>query len=103
MLTIFYYLRLIDYDKLVKGHAVKATVFSGSKAETITVKSLGKATVKMRNGTKRDAYHIIFNFTTGGKKKSSDDMNTWISSDAAHIPLMLVGQLPVGQVKCYLV
>lgn len=103
MLTIFYYLRLIDYDRLQKGHAVRSTVFSGSKSETITVKSLGKATIKMRDGTKREAYHIRFNFTTGGKRKSSDDMDTWISTDSSHIPLMLVGSLPIGQVRCYLV
>ncbi len=103
MLTIFYYLRLIDYDRLQKGHVVKSTVFSGSKSETITVRSLGKTTVKMRNGTKREAFHIRFNFTTGGKKKSSADMDTWISTDSAHIPLMLTGSLPVGQVRCHLV
>ncbi len=102
MLSIFYYLRLINYDNLDNGRMIKATVFSGSKAETISVKSLGKTSVKMRNGTTREAYHIRFNFTTGGKKKSSTDMDTWISTDSKHIPLMLVGQLPVGQVKCYL-
>lgn len=102
MLTIFYYLRLIDYGRLSKGQILKATVFSGSKSETVTVKCLGKTVLKMRKGGNREAYHIRFNFTTGGKKKSSADMDTWISCDASHIPLMLIGQLPVGQVKCYL-
>ncbi len=102
MLTIFYYLRLIDYSKLTKGQMLKTTVFSGSKSETVTVRCLGKTTLKMRKGGTREAYHIRFNFTTGGKKKSSADMDTWISTDSSHIPLMLVGQLPVGQVKCYL-
>lgn len=102
MLTIFYYLRLIDYDALAKGAAVKAYIFSGSKRETITVKNLGKTTIKMRNGTKREAYHIQFRFTSKGGKKSSPDMNTWISTDSRHIPLMLTGSLPIGQVRCYL-
>lgn len=103
MLSIFYYLRLIDYSKLDKGQRIRTNVFSGSKSEIITVRSLGKEMVKMRNGSKREAYHIRFNFTTGGKKKSSADMDTWISTDSAHIPLMLTGSLPVGQVRCYLV
>ncbi len=102
MLSVFYYLRLINYDNLQKGHAVKATVFSGSKAETITIKSRGKEIIKLRDKSKREAYHIQFNFTTGGKKKSSDDIDTWISTDSRHIPLYLVGQLPVGQVRVYL-
>lgn len=102
MLTIFYYLRLIDYAALPKGAAVKASIFSGSRTEIITVKNLGKTTIKMRNGSKREAYHIQFKFTTGGGKKSSPDMNTWISTDSRHIPLMLTGSLPIGQVRCYL-
>lgn len=101
MLSVFYYLRLINYDNLQKGHAINATVFSGSKAETITIKSLGKEMIKLRDKTKREAYHIQFNFTTGGQKKSSDDIDTWISTDSQHIPLYLVGQLPVGQVRVY--
>ncbi len=101
MLSVFYYLRNINYDDLNAGKAIKATVFSGSKAETITIKSLGKEQIQLRDKTKREAYHILFNFTTEGKKKSSDDINAWISADSVHIPLYLVGKLPVGQVRVY--
>lgn len=101
MLSVFYYLRLIDYSALNRGKVIKATVFSGSKAETITIRSLGKEEIKLRDKTVRDAYHIRFNFTTEGKKKSSDDIDTWISADSRHIPLYLVGRLPVGQVRVY--
>lgn len=101
MLSVFYYLRLINYDDLQKGNVIKATVFSGSKAETITIKCLGKESIKLRDKSVREAYHIQFNFTTGGKKKSSDDIDSWISTDSQHIPLYLVGKLPVGQVRVY--
>lgn len=101
MLSVFYYLRLIDYDKLMSGKEIKATIFSGSKAETITIRSLGKESIKLRNKSTREAYHIQFTFTTDGKKKSSDDIDTWISADNKHIPLYMVGKLPVGQVRVY--
>lgn len=101
MLSIFYYLRQIDYSALEKGEKVKATIFSGSKAETITIRSLGKEKIKLRNKTEREAYHIKFNFTSEGKKKSSEDIDTWISTDSSHIPLYLTGSLPVGQVRVY--
>ncbi|MDE6444131.1 MAG: DUF3108 domain-containing protein [Muribaculaceae bacterium] len=101
MLSVFYFLRTIDYSRLSEGQVVKATVFSGSKAETLTIRSVGKETVKLRDKSKREAYHIKFKFTTAGKSKSSDDIDTWISTDPSHIPLMVVGSLPVGQVKCY--
>lgn len=101
MLSIFYYLRELDYSNLSKGKVYKATVFSGSKAETISIHLLGKEKIKLRNKSEREAYHIRFNFTTEGKKKSSDDMDTWISTDSSHIPLYLTGSLPVGQVRAY--
>ncbi len=101
MLSVFYYLRDINYDDLNRGKAIRATVFSGSKAENITIRSLGKEKIRLRNKTEQEAYHIQFNFTSGGKKKSSDDIDAWISSDSRHIPLYLVGQLPVGQVRVY--
>ena len=101
MLSVFYYLRGIDYESLSKGKKSQATIFSGSKSEIITIRCLGKEKIKLRNKTEREAYHIKFNFTTGGKAKSSDDIDTWISTDSSHIPLYLVGSLPVGQVRAY--
>lgn len=103
MLSVFYYLRVIDYSKLQKGGEVKATLFSGNKVETISIRCVGVEEIKLRDKSKREAYHIKFKFTTAGKKKSSDDMDTWISTDSSHIPLLVVGSLPVGQVKCYYV
>ena len=101
MLSIFYYLRSLDFDKMKKGHIYKMNIFSGSKVELMTVKNVGLETIKLRNKTKREAYHLRFNFTTKGKKKSSDDMDVWISNDSRHIPLQLQGSLPIGMVKCY--
>lgn len=99
MLSVFYYLRHLDYAKLQANHVYKATIFSGSKAETIKIRSLGKERIKLKNKTERDAYHIKFNFTQEGGRKSSDDIDTWISTDDAHIPLYLVGKLPIGEVR----
>lgn len=103
MLSVFYYLRTIDYSKLLSGEVVKSTMFSGNKVEQLTVRCVGKEEVKLRDKTKREAYHIKFKFTQEGKKKSSDDIDAWISTDQSHIPLLVVGSLPLGQVKCYYV
>lgn len=101
MLSVFYYLRKLDYSQLNKNKIYTATVFSGSKKEKVRIKSLGLEKIKLKDNTKHEAYHIRFNFTQEGGKKSSDDMDTWISTDSAHIPLYLVGKLPVGEVRAY--
>lgn len=101
MLSVFYYLRDIDYSVLNKGQVISGTVFSGSKVETIVIRCVGMEEIRLKDKSKREAYHIKFKFTTEGKKKSSDDIDTWISTDPSHIPLLVVGSLPVGQIKCY--
>lgn len=103
MLSVFYYLRTIDYAKLLNGGVVKSTMFSGKKVEQLNVRCVGKEEIKMRDKTKRQAYHIKFKFTQEGQKKSSDDIDAWISTDSSHIPLLVTGSLPLGQVKCYYV
>jgi hypothetical protein len=101
MLSIFYYLRTVDYSSIKKGYSIKKIIFSGSKSETITIRNMGEETIKLRNKSSVKAWHIRFKFTSEGGKKSSDDMDTWISVDSPHIPLQLEGNLAVGKVKCY--
>lgn len=102
MLSVFYYLRKLNYTKLSQNQVYKATVFSGSKKETITIRSLGKTTIKLRNGSEREAYHIQFKFTSDGGKKSSDDIDAYISTDSQHVPLYIVGKIAIGEVRAYL-
>lgn len=102
MLSIFYYLRKLDYSRLNKNKIYTATVFSGNKKETVKIHSLGIEKIKLRDKSEREAYHIRFSFTSDGGKKSSDNMDTWISTDPSHVPIYLVGKLPVGEVRAYL-
>ena len=101
MLSVFYYLRSLDYGSFTKGKTLQATIFSGKQKETIRIKYLGKEKVKLKNKNERESYHIEFNFTSSGGKKSSDDMNVWISTDSKHIPLYLTAKLPIGEVRAY--
>ena len=103
MLSVFYFLRTIDYASLAQKKSISTNIFSGSKVESLTIRYVGKERLKMRGGKTRDAIKITFSFTTGGKKKSSDSIEAWLSDDASHIPLQLIGKLPVGSVRVYLI
>lgn len=102
MLSVFYYLRQLDFAVLSRDKIYTATIFSGKQKETIKIRVLGREKVKMKDKSEREGYHIRFNFTRDGGKKSSDDMDVWISTDSSHTPLYLVGKLPVGEVRAYL-
>lgn len=103
MLSVYFFLRDIDYSALKPGETIKATIFSGSKEENLDVWCKGIETIQLRDKTEHEAWHIVFKFTQDAGKKSSDDINCWISTDASHIPLMIVGNLPVGQVRVHYV
>ena len=101
MLSVFYYLRAIDYDQFRNVGKIHTTVFSGRKKEKLTVKYIAQESVKLRDKSVHDSYHITFTFTQDGQTKSSDDIHCWISTHDAHIPLMLKGSVSVGEVRVY--
>ena len=101
MVSVFYMLRNLDYDELSRNKNYTTVIFSGKEKEYLTINYKGVETIKMRAGTKRKAHRIDFRFTQEGGKKSSDNLTAWMSTEADRIPLLLVGKLPVGEVKCY--
>ena len=101
MLSVFYMLRNLDYDELSRNKNYTTIIFSGKDKEYLTINYKGVETIKMRDDSKRKAHCITFKFTQKGGKQSSDDLTAWMSTDDSRIPLLLVGKLPVGEVKCY--
>ncbi|MDE6290796.1 MAG: DUF3108 domain-containing protein [Muribaculaceae bacterium] len=103
MLSVFYWLRSIDPAALPMGQKVTATLFSGSHEETVKIWKAGEKTIKLRDGSKREAWHIKFSFTSKGGKKTSEDIDAWISKDGRRVPLEIKGSLPLGHVSAYLI
>ncbi len=85
-----------------EGQVSTINIFSGKRKELLTLKYLGRETIKYDN-CKYDCYHISFIFTSDGKKKTSDDMEAWITAAPQRIPVKLEGKLPVGKVRCFLI
>lgn len=102
MLSVFYMLRNLDFKAMPKGKRYTTCIFSGKRKETLTIRYVGTSQVTLRNGTKRQGYHVRFSFTQDGRKKSSNDMDCWVSTDASRVPLMLSGKLHFGEIKAYL-
>ncbi len=100
MLSVYYYMRAINYNDMKKGQVMKLNIFSGKRKELLTIKYHGTETVTYDNKS-YNCYHISFTFTSDGNKKTSDDMDAWISTDTRRIPVKLEGTLPVGKVQCF--
>ncbi len=99
MISAYYYMRAIPYEKWTPGQSETITIFSGKRKESLTIKYHGIEDVKTERKSFR-CYHITFIFTSDGGKKTSDDMDAWISADSRRIPVRMEGKLPVGKVHC---
>lgn len=101
MLTSFYFMRHLPYDTWTPGHSEVVTIFSGKQKERLAIDYSGIVNLKVGD-SERPCYHITFVFTSDGSKKTSDDMEAWISADNRRLPMRLEGKLPVGKVHCIL-
>lgn len=99
MLTSFYFMRSLPYQDWKPGTTEHADIFSGKAKEHLSIVYQGKENLKI-DDKYYPTYHITFKFTSKGGRKSSDDMDGWISADSKRIPLRLEGKLPVGKVHC---
>lgn len=99
MLSVFYYLRTLDFGSMKPGTVVKMNVFSGKSVEQLSVRYDGIEDIKVNKNRWR-TYHLSFTFTQDGKV-SSDAMETWISTDSSRVPIQIEGQLALGKVRAY--
>lgn len=101
MLSVFFMLRNIDFNKMKTNNTYSTWIFSGKQKEILTIKYIGIEPLQLRDKSRHQAFHIKLKFTQDNGKKSSDDIDAYISTEAQRIPLMVVGKLPVGEIKCY--
>ncbi|MBQ7041887.1 MAG: DUF3108 domain-containing protein [Muribaculaceae bacterium] len=99
MLSVFYHLRTLDFPSMKLGETKTINIFSGKTKELLSIKYEGIKTVKI-DEQKYNTYHVSFKFTSEDGKKSSDDIDTWISADNRRIPIKLEGSLPIGKIRC---
>lgn len=100
MLSSYFYMRSLPFHDWTPGRTATINIFSGKAKERLTFKYHGIEEIEI-NGKKFNCYHITFIFTGDGGKKTSDDMDAWISTDERRIPIQLEGKLPVGKVRCH--
>lgn len=97
MLSIYFFIRKIDFPAMKPGETVAVNMFSGKRKELLTLTYTGIENITIGKRTYR-CYAVSFRFTTDGKKKSSESMTGWITTDADRIPVRITGTLPIGKI-----
>lgn len=100
LLSMFFYVRAIDFPRMKIGSSVKLNCFSGKKTEVLTVTYNGTQKITV-NDKEYLAYYVGFTFTRNGQK-SSAPIYAWITANSQRLPLQVEGQLPVGKIRCVL-
>lgn len=98
MVSSFYYLRTLDFKKLMPGTQKVINIFSGKRKELLKITYHGIENLKYDH-KQCQAYYVTFTFTSDGKKETSDPIKAWISADDRLIPLKLIGKLKIGSVQ----
>lgn len=101
MLSAFYYIRSMPFARMQPGQQRIINIFSAKRKERLTITFVGEEQVSI-DSDDYNTYHVKFRFTTEGSKQSSDDIDTWLKTDAPHIPVKLEGKLKIGKIMCLL-
>ena len=98
MLSVFYYLRTIDFLSTPMHKRFNLNIFSGRHIEYLSIEYMGRTILKL--GCKEfPAFRIKLHFSTDAGEKESDNITAWISDDSRRIPLQVEGKLAIGSLK----
>ena len=100
-LSLLYRLRAVDVSGLVAGQGHKLDLVLSEDAKPITLRFLGRETVRVRRiGTYRALKFTCTMATSDGSTyEEGMTLTAWISDDENHIPLMLESPVRIGRVS----
>lgn len=98
MLSVFYYLRTIDFLSAPMHKRFNLNIFSGSHIEYLSIEYMGRTILKLGN-KEFPSFRVKLHFSTDNGENESDNITAWISDDGRKIPLQVEGKLAIGALK----
>ena len=98
VISVMYYMRSINYDQNKAGDRIPFTMFMDDKVYNLSIRYMGKETVKTRYG-KVKAIKLKPMLLKGSVFEGGEKMTIWVTDDANHIPLQVESTIAVGKVK----
>lgn len=102
LLSIFYYLRSMNMNMMVKNHTLRYIIISGTTPYMIRINYKGTEVIETPKIKKLPTHKISFIFEyMSNKKVQRNELLLWLSTDGRNTPMMMTTQLPVGAMKAY--
>jgi hypothetical protein len=102
MVSVFYYVRTIDYDTMKYDDIIKINTFFDDELFPFDMRFRGRETIRTRGG-KFNCIKLVPFVEPGRIFKNEDDMTIWFSEDANRVPIRGKFDLIVGSVKIDLI
>ncbi len=102
MVSVFFYVRNIDFSKLQDGDLIKIITFFDDEIFPFDMRYRGTEVIKTRKGT-FNCVKLVPYVEPGRIFNKEDDMTIWISNDRNRVPIRVRFDLKVGSVKCDLI
>ncbi len=100
MLSVFYYLRYMDFKKLDMYETVDIPIITKDRLTMMRVKYMGQTIAKLHNGKEYPSYKIYISFLNDKNLDEQDHpIEVWMSNDDRKIPIRMVGKLPIGSLQ----
>lgn len=95
VVTVLYKLRNVDFSKFKTGQTTTFNVVFDEKEMAVTVKYMGKETVKAGNLGNKACYKVSIGAKTQALKGVDKNL-IWLTADARKVPALIKFSIPVG-------
>jgi hypothetical protein len=102
MVSVFYYIRNMDFSNMKEGDIIKINTFFDNELFPFDMRYRGTEVVKTRMG-KYNCIKLVPYVEPGRIFNSEDDMTIWLSNDNNRVPVRVKFDLKVGSIKCDLI
>lgn len=99
MVSGYYYLRSIDFDKIPVGQIITINTFFDDKEQPFRVKFVGRETIKTKLGRVR-ALILVPIIEKDSLFEEDNTLRVWLSDDLNKIPLKFQAKIYVGYLTC---
>ena len=102
MLSVFYYIRNIDYSIFKIGDIIKINTFFDHELFPFDMRYRGPEKIKTKMG-EYNCIKLVPFVEPGRVFESEDDMTIYLSDDVNRVPIRIVFNLKIGSINCDLI
>lgn len=99
IVSAIYNIRTLDFDNFAIGKKITKKLIIDSQIETISVKYLGKESIKMGKYGTKECYKLSIGFYGKGLEKAKGGKYIWITADQDRLPALIKATIPIGSIQ----